>query len=33
VLVPAISGMPTASEVDVPGMLIDKALSFRPDLA
>lgn len=32
ILVPADSGMPVASDVDVPGALIDKALRFRPDL-
>jgi hypothetical protein len=32
VLVPTASGMPAASEIDVPGILIEKALTFRPDL-
>jgi hypothetical protein len=33
VLVPETDDMPSASAVDVPGSLIDKALFFRPDLA
>jgi hypothetical protein len=33
VLIPATDGMPRASEVGVPGTLIDKALIYRPDLA
>lgn len=31
-LIPAASGMPSATEVDVPGQWIDRALTARPEL-